>query len=139
AKTGELYEPTGNLLRLHEQPNPFDSLNDIVYKSVFSKYSDGNSYLYTKTPKSVVNPTYDNISNLWILQPDVTAPVFKKEISNPFLIKDKGELIEFYKTFFMYKHQIDPRYITQSTVLGLDEKGRGVSPLTRVSRNIDNI
>lgn len=138
-KTGELYTPTGNLLKLHKSPNPFDGLNDLVYKSVFSKYSDGNAYLYTKTPKSIVNPTYDNISNIWVLQPDVTAPVFKKEITNPFLMKDKGELIEFYKTFFMYQHQIDPRYITQSTVLGLDEKGRGISPLSRVSRNIDNI
>ena len=137
--TQKEYEPKGNLKKIIEKPNPFDTINDIVYKNVFSRYSDGNGYLYTKTPDYLKNPTIDNISNIWVLQPDVTMPMFKKEISNPFLMKDKGELIAFYETFFMYKHQIDPRYITQSTVLGLDEKGRGISPLTRVSRNIDNI
>lgn len=137
--TQKEYEPKGNLKKIIEKPNPFDTINDIVYKNVFSRYSDGNGYLYTKTPGYLKNPTIDNISNIWVLQPDVTKPIFKKEISNPFLMKDKGELIAFYETFFMYKHQIDPRYITQSTVLGLDEKGRGISPLTRVSRNIDNI
>jgi len=137
--TDEEYIPTGNLKKLIDKPNPFDSLGDLVYKDVFSKYSDGNGYLYTKTPKSIVNPTIDNISNIWVLQPNVTSPVFYKTIPNPFLIKNKEELIEYYKTFFLYKHEIDPRYITQSTVLGLDQNGKGISPLSRVSRNIDNI
>jgi len=138
-KTGEEYEPQGNLKKLIDSPNPFDSIGDLVYKDVFSKYSDGSAYLYTKTPKSIVNPTIDNISNIWVLHPNVTTPVFLKEISNPFLMKSKSDFIAFYKTFFMYKHEIEPRYITQSTVLGLDQNGKGISPLSRVSRNIDNI
>lgn len=137
--TGEVYEPTGNLKRLIEQPNPFDRLNDLVYKSVFSELADGNSYLYTKTPKSIVNPTIDNISNLWVLKPNVTTPTFLKEISNPFLMKSKEDFISHYKTFFMMKHEIEPRYILHRTCLGIDENGKGSSPLTRASRNINNI
>lgn len=137
--TGELYEPTSNLEKLIKSPNPFDSLNDIVYKSVFSLLSDGNSYIYTKTPESIKNPTIDNISNIWVLQPNVTKPIFLKAIVNPFLIKSKNDLIEFYKTFFMVKYNIDPKYILHTTSLGVNEKGLGTSPLTRVSRNIDNL
>lgn len=137
--TGELYSPSVNLDKLIKQPNPFDSLSDIVYKSVFSVLSDGNSYIYTKTPDSIKNPTIDNISNIWVLKPDVTKPKFLKYIVNPFLIKSKNDLIEYYKTFFMIRHNIEPRYILHSTSLGINENGVATSPLTRVSRNIDNI
>lgn len=138
-KTGELVTPSVNLERLISQPNPFDRFSDIVYKSVFSELSDGNSYIYTKTPDSIKNPTIDNISNIWVLKPDVTKPCFLKYIVNPFVIKSKNDLIEYYKTFFMVQHKIEPRYILHTTALGVDEKGCGLSPLTRVSRNINNI
>lgn len=138
-RTNEVYEPKGNLLRLIDQPNPFDKIGDIVYKSIFSEYADGNAYLYTKTPKSIVNPTVDNISNIWVLQPNVTVPVFRKEVPNPFLIKDKAELIEYYRTHFMYKHEIEPRYIHHTTLTGIQSDGKAISPLFKVRRNIDNI
>jgi hypothetical protein len=138
-KTLEIYEPKGNLARLVEQPNPFDRLSDLVYKSVFSELSDGNSYVYTKTPNSIKNPTIDNISNIWVLKPNVTAPVFLKTIPNPFLIKSKDELIAFYKTHFMYKHELEPRYVLHRTSLGVDSDGRSRSPLKAVEMNINNI
>ncbi len=138
-KTLEPYEAKGNLARLLENPNPFDRLSDIVYKSVFSELSDGNSYVYTKTPESLVNPTIDNISNIWVLKPNLTKPCFYKAVPNPFLIKSKDELIEYYKTFFMYKHEIKPRYILHRTLLGLDGNGRGQTPLKAVEMNINNI
>lgn len=137
--TGEPYNASVNLDKLIKQPNPFDTLTDIVYKSVFSILSDGNSYIYTKTPDSIKNPTIDNISNIWVLKPDVTKPKFLKYIVNPFLIKSKNDLIEYYKTFFMVKYNIEPRYVVHSTSLGINEYGVATSPLTRVSRNIDNI
>lgn len=138
-KTLEPYEAKGNLLRLIENPNPFAQLNNLVYESVFSKYSDGNSYIYTKTPESIVNPTIDNISNIWVLKPNLTKPVFLKSFPNPFLIKSKDELIEYYKTFFMYKHEIKPRYILHRTTLGINGNGIGESPLDAVEKNINNI
>lgn len=138
-KTKEDYEPQGNLKRLVENPNPLSRMSDIVYQSVFSELSDGNSYIYTKTPDSIKNPTIDNISNIWVLRPNVTKPVLLKEISNPFLMKDKKDFIKYYKTFFLIKHDIEPRYILHRTVLGLDENGCGLSPLSRVGKNINNI
>ena len=138
-KTQELYEPKGNLLRLIDNPNPFDRLSDIVYKSVFSELSAGESFVYTKTPNSIKNPTIDNISNIWVLKPNVTKPIFLKYIPNPFLIKSKDELVAFYKTFFMYKHEIEPRYILHRTALGIDSSGKAVSLLKAVEMNINNI
>lgn len=137
--TLEEFTPSPNLARLIEQPNPFDRLSDIVYKSVFSELSSGISYTYTKTPDSIKNPTYDNISNIWVLKPNVTSVKIKKEVPNPFLIKNKEELIDKYITFFMYKHEIDPRYIVQRTALGLDERMQAHSPLNKARRNINNL
>lgn len=138
-KTGKEYTPKGNLKRLIESPNPFDRFSDIVYKSVFSELSDGNSYLYTKTPESIKNPTIDNISNIWELSPNKTSAILLKEISNPFLMKYKEDFIKSYKTFFLYEQEIEPRYILHRTALGINSFGKGISPLTRVEKNINNI
>jgi hypothetical protein len=106
---------------------------------VFSKLADGNSYYYTKTADSIVNPTYDNISNIWVLRPNFTTPVLKKSISNPFLMKNIGDIVDYYKTFFFYEHQIQPRYVLHSTALGITQTGIGRSPLFACEKNINNI
>lgn len=137
--TKEIIVPTGNLKRLLDSPNPLDKLSDIIYQEVFSKLADGNSYVYTKTADSIVNPTYDNISNIWVLRPNLTTPVLRKEISNPFLIKTIGELIDYYKTFFFYEHRIKPRYVLHNTALGITQTGAGRSPLFACEKNINNI
>lgn len=137
--SGEEYDPKGNLLRLIEQPNPFDRLADLVYKASFSELADGNSYVYTKIPDSLKNPTIDNISNLWVLNPSVTKAKIKKEVPNPFLIKDKSELIEYYKTFLLISQDISPRYVLHRTALGLDQNCTAYSPLMRAERNINNL
>jgi len=137
--TKEIFTPTGNLKRLLDSPNPLDKLSDIIYQEVFSKLADGNSYVYTKTADSIVNPTYDNISNIWVLRPNLTTPVLRKEISNPFLIKTIGELIDYYKTFFFYEHRIKPRYVLHNTALGITQTGAGRSPLFACEKNINNI
>lgn len=135
--TGEEWNPSPNAERLMSQPNPFDRFSDIVYKSVFSRLADGNSYIYTKTP--LVNPTYDNIANVWVLKPNVTQAKLFKQIPDPFLIKDKKELIEKYKTFFLYEQDIMPRYIVHRTALGFDENMKSHSPLIEVRRNVNNL
>lgn len=137
--TLEVYEPKGNLKRLLNKPNPFDRLSDLIYKSVFSELSDGNAYTYTKTPKSIVNPTIDNISNVWVLKPDTTKPILLKSIPNPFLITDKKDLIRIYKTHFFVDFEVEPRYIHHTTSLGIDNDCKGSSPLNAASRNINNI
>lgn len=137
--TLEPYEPQGNLLKLYNTPNPFEKINDLVYQMCFNELSDGNSYAYTKTPESIKNPTIDNISNIWVLKPNVTKPHLYKSIPNPFLIKSKNELIEYYSTLFFTKHNINPRYILHRTSTGISSNAKGESPLLSVKRNIDNI
>lgn len=129
----------GNIQRLLKQPNPYSKLSDLVYQGVFNKLSDGNSYDYTKIPDSYKNPNEDLISNIWTLNPDITKPVLKSEIPNPFSIKAKNELIEYYTTFFFYKQNIDPRYIKHYTAFEIGKDGRSRSPLLAVEKNINNL
>ena len=137
--TKEIIVPTGNLKRIINSPNPLEKFSDIIYQDVFSKLADGNSYVYTKTAESIVNPTYDNISNIWVLRPNLTSPILKKQISNPFLMKTIGDLVDYYKTFFFYEHKLQPRYVLHNTVLGITQTGTGKSPLFACEKNINNI
>ena len=137
--TKEVITPQGNLKRLLDNPNPLDRFSDIIYQSIFAELADGNSYVYTKTADSIVNPTYDNISNIWVLKPNVTKPVLHKQISNPFLMKQVSDLVDYYKTFFFYEHQIKPRYVLHTANLGITQTGTGRSPLFACEKNINNI
>lgn len=137
--SGELYEPQGNLKRLINNPNPFDRFSDIVYQSIFSELADGNSYVYSKTPDSLKNPTIDNISNIWVLRPNQTQAILKKQISNPFLMKSISDIIEKYKTYFMYEHDLETRYVYHKTTLGIESNGKGLSPLSACQKNINNL
>jgi hypothetical protein len=137
--TKEVIIPQGNLKRLLDSPNPLDRFSDIIYQSIFAELADGNSYIYTKTADSIVNPTYDNISNIWVLKPNVTKPVLHKEISNPFLMKQVSDLVDYYKTFFFYEHRIKPRYVLHTANLGITQTGTGRSPLFACEKNINNI
>lgn len=137
--TKEVITPQGNLKRLLDNPNPLDRFTDIIYQSIFAELADGNSYVYTKTADSIVNPTYDNISNIWVLKPNVTKPVLHKQISNPFLMKEVSDLVDYYRTFFFYEHQIKPRYVLHTANLGITQTGTGRSPLFACEKNINNI
>ena len=138
-QTQEVIIPSGNLKEKLEKPNPIDKFEDIIYQMIFSKLADGNSYVYTKTAESIVNPTIDNISNIWVLKPNVTKVILKKSISNPFLMKNISDLIDYYKTFFFYEQNISPKYVLHRTPLGITESGMGKSPLFACSKNINNI
>lgn len=128
-----------NIQRLLKKPNPFDSLSDIVYKGIFAKLSNGNSYDYTKIPDSFKNPNVDNITNLWALNPDKTKPVLLREIPNPFASKDKNEIVEYYKTHFFYSQRLNPRYVRHYSMFDLQINGMGLSPLKAVEKNINNL
>lgn len=137
--TKEVITPQGNLKRLLNNPNPLDRFSDIIYQSIFAELADGNSYIYTKTADSIVNPSYDNISNIWVLKPNVTKPILHKQISNPFLMKEVSDLVDYYRTFFFYEHQIKPRYVLHTANLGITQTGTGRSPLFACEKNINNI
>lgn len=137
--TGEEYIPEGNLKRLISQPNLTDRFNDLIYKMSFSELATGESFTYTKIPDRLKTPTADNIATIWVLNPSVTTAKIRKEVPNPFLVIDKQEIIEYYKTFFLYDHKIEPKYVLHRTVTGMDEHFRACSPLNKVQRNINNL
>jgi hypothetical protein len=128
-----------NFKRLFKRPNPYSKFSDLVYQGVFSKFSDGNVYDYTKIPDSYNNPNIDLITNIWTLNPTLTKPMLKETIPNPWSVKEKSELISYYKTFFFYKHSIDPRYIKHNTMFEIGRNGKGRSPLDAVEKNINNL
>lgn len=129
-----------NIERLLKQPNPYQKLSDLVYLGIFSKLADGNSYDYVKIPEGYKNITTDNITNIWTLQPDVTTPILKKEIVNPFGIKDTNELLKKYETIFLTKLDIEPKFVYQNTILpNIGLNGKGKSPLEAVEKNINNL
>jgi phage portal protein BeeE len=137
--TQEVITPVGNLRDKLISPNPIDTLGDIIYQMMFSKLADGNSYVYTKTAEAIVNPTIDNISNIWVLKPNQTRPILKKQMSNPFLMKQVSDIVENYSTHFFYGHELKPRYVLHRTPLGITESGTGLSPLWACEKNINNI
>ena len=128
-----------NFQKLFKRPNPYCKFSDLVYQGIFAKFSDGNCYDYTKIPDSYKNPYIDIISNIWTLDPSLTKPMLKEAIPNPWSVKEKNELIAYYKTFFLYKHTIDPRYIRHNTMFEIGRNGKGRSPLTAVEKNINNL
>lgn len=128
-----------NFKRIFKNPNPYSKFSDLVYQGVFNKFSDGNCYDYTKIPDSYKNPNIDLITNIWTLNPALTKPILKETIPNPWSVKEKNELISSYKTFFFYKHNIDPRYIRHNTMFEIGRNGKGKSPLISVEKNINNL
>lgn len=128
-----------NIDRLIKSPNPYQKFSDLVYLGVFSKLADGNTYDYVKIPDSYKNITPENITNIWTLSPDNTFPIVKKEIPNPFGIKDTSEIIEKYKTYFLAHMELDPKYVYHHVINTICENGKAKSPLNVVSKNINNL
>lgn len=128
-----------NIERLIKQPNPYQKFSDLVYLGVFSKLSDGNTYDYVKIPDVYKNVTTDNITNIWCLQPNITRPVLRRNIPDPFGIKNTNELISKYETFFFSKMELEPKFVHQHTLLNVNSNGKSRSPLEAVEKNINNL
>jgi Phage portal protein len=137
--TQEVIELSGNLAKKIESPNPIDTFADLIYQMMFSRLAEGNSYVYTKISDSLVNPTIDNITNIWVLKPNLTKTVLKKQISNPFLMTSISDVVDYYKTFFFYEHHLKPRYVLHRTPNGITQTGMGRSLLWACEKNINNI
>lgn len=139
--TGEEVEklPT-RLGQLLDKPNPFNSFDELVYQIMFSELASGNSYVLTKTPDPTkAGSSYDLITNIWCLNPDVTRPLRKYSIPDPFLVKDKEELLEGYKTHWMVDTNLFCDEVYHNIITKLDDTVRGKSPLISSERNINNL
>lgn len=138
-RTKNVYEPSGNLAAKWSKPNPTKSINELVYDMTFNSLVEGEVLGYTKIPDSYRNATIENITNVWVLDPSVTSVKLKKQVANPFTIRDLSEIIDKYVTFFLFKHEIDPRYVYVRNSGGFDSNFRAKSPLDKAERNINNL
>jgi len=142
-KDGNTVEPPANIRRLLDNPNPFcTSFSDLVYNSVFNELSDGNDYIFTKTPRSLKGISPDTISSVWVLRPDRVGVKIKNIRPAYFDITSPSDVIEYYEYNLYEKERIDPRYIIHSRSLAMGDYRCGLkspSPLRAAERNINNI
>ena len=75
---------SANTERLFKSPNPYQTFSDLVYTGIFSNYPMGIVMILSRYQIRIKNANTDNITNIWCLSPDVTRPVLRKEIPNPF-------------------------------------------------------
>ena len=83
-----------NLQRLLSKPNIFQSLQSLIYSIEFSELATGGSYIYPVFNKSVKTKNIDNLSQVYLIEPDKIQPVYKSTITAPFLAKNLNEFIE---------------------------------------------
>lgn len=139
---GDIAEPPKNIKRLLDSPNPFSSFSEMIYNSVFYELSDGNNYIYTKTPKSLKGISPDTISSVWLLQPDKVEIKIKNARPNYFDITKPSDIIDYYNYSKYDKEHIDPRYIIHERSLPLmdyRDELKSPSPLNAAERNINNL
>lgn len=139
---GELIVPPKNIQRIMESPNPFSSFSELIYNSVFYELSDGNNYIYSKTPKSLKGISPDTISTIWTLRPDKVSIKIKSNRPNYFDISSVSDLIDYYDYSLYDKEHIDPKYIIHERSLPVgdySESLKSPSPLQAAQRNVNNL
>lgn len=140
---GEIVTPPKNIERLLEKPNPFcESFSSLVYDSVFNELSDGNNWIYTKTPRSFSGGSVDTISSVWVLQPDLVDVNLKRKGPSIFDIKDITDVVDSIVYTKYGKDIIDPKYIIHERSLGCGDYSCGLkskSPLNPAEKNINNL
>ncbi len=128
-----------DLQKLIDRPNYLNSFSELVYQIVFSELACGGSYIVSKVPEHFKGKSYDRISNIFVLNPDLTEPNLLRTIPNPLSATEISELIEYYKTYFL----VDLKVTTDETHLNLinrpNDVMRPVSPLMSVEKNINNL
>jgi len=128
-----------NLVRLLKNPNPFNSLSELIYQIQFSELASGGSFVLTKMPSTFKTKTVDRISNIWVLNPDTVEIKIKKSIPNPYLISDISELIEMYNTHWLIDMSLNTDEVNYNSISQIDENLKTKTPLLSVTRNINNL
>lgn len=141
-QNGELADIPKNIQRLIDKPNAFTTFSDMMYNSVFNELSDGNNYIYTKTPRSFNGLSPDTISSIWLLEPDRVSIKIKSRRPKFFDITQISDVVEYYQYNKYDTENIDPRYIIHERSLQPGDYSEGLksqSPLNACYKNIDNL
>lgn len=139
-KKGEEVTMPANIQKLITKPNPYYQFSDIAYNAILSIMSDGNRYLYAHTPGG--NPTQDNITGLFLLEPDMVDINYKADRSKYFDAVDLSSMIQDYR-YKLFPNPISPsliRHDRYSFITGTKEFSiKGKSPLYAAQQNVNNI
>lgn len=141
-ESGEIVEPPKNIQRLIEQPNIFSSFSGLIYESVFNELSDGNNFIYTKTPRSIKGISPDTISSVWVLQPDRINIKVKDRRPKIFDVKNLSDIIESISYSKYDEEDININHITIERSMGAGCYRDGLksrSPLCAAEMNINNL
>jgi phage portal protein BeeE len=141
-ENGEIVEPSENIKRLIEGPNVFATFSENMYNAVFNELSDGNNYIYTKTPRSIKGVSPDTVSSVWVLQPDKVDIKIKNTRPSYFDITDKSDVIDKYVYTKFGSDELDPRYVIHERSLSTGDYSTGLkspSPLIAAEKNINNL
>ena len=127
------------IIDLLKRPNPLQDVSSLVYDIMFFELACGGSYTLTKRPQSLKGKTYENITNIWALDPDTTHPKILRSIPDPFMISDISELIESYRAHFINDVNVSSEEVIMNVITRVDDSLKPVSPLLEVQRNINNL
>lgn len=129
-----------NLQRLLHKPNIFQSLPNLIYSIEFSELATGGSYIYPVFNKSVKTKNIDNLSQVYSIEPDKIQPIYKNQITAPFLAQNLNEFVEEFRVNHFGTRQIK----ADDLIVNIDNNFNFQtleieSPLLAVTRNIENL
>lgn len=127
------------LQELLAKPNYLQDMSGLVYDMIFSELAAGGSYTLTKQASFFKYKSYENITNLWVLNPDSTEPKILRSIADPFIVKNISELVESYRTHFIRDMVLQPDEITVNIITKIGDDLRPITPLHKVEKNINNL
>lgn len=137
-KGNEVKTPT-NVKKILESPNPYYTMSDIYYNAILSIMSDGNRYLYSHSPSEKI--TQDNITGLFLLQPDAVQIEYKSDKSKYFDAVQLSDMIKCYR-YDVTTKPISPeriRHDRYSFITGTkDFSIKAKSPLYAAQQNVNN-
>jgi len=139
---GKEIQMSRTLKKLLTRPNIYDgSFTDLIYNFVFSELSDGNGYMYFKTPEGTEKITKDNVQSIHLLQPDKVDIILKNGEQNYFKAAQIDDYISTYD-YSVTGDKISPKFILHSKSYIKNRSVsdyRGMSPLMAAKNNVNNL
>lgn len=128
-----------NLSKLLIKPNGFTSFRNFIYNVQFSELSTGSSYVYPVVSKTLKKDV-ENISNIFVIEPNLISMVLKNNIENPIYSKSFNEFIKYFQTNFLGLKQIPSDDIILNITTSFNNELGGIyTPLDACKRNIENL
>lgn len=139
-KEGERVENLhGNLDRLFKRPNPFQTMDDLIYQIQFNELATNISFLYPVYTTKI--RSFEVLSSVYCINRSNISIDFKRAInSNPFTLGSYGDLVDKYHVRHFSDVELDGNDLIVHTTGSIDPCTLlPKSPLSAASRNINNL